>query len=282
MKIGVTTSSGKLGTEVVKQLVQEIGQDNVIGIARTPEKAKHLGIEIRKGNYDNRQDLDIALQGVDAVLLVSGMDEPQKRIQQHRNVIEAAKLNGVKKIVYTSIVGDEHKTAFSPIVKSNRQTEKDIQESGLEWVIGRNGIYIEPDMEHIDHYVKDGEVRNCAGDGKCAYTSRKELGYAYTQMLIGKKHNNQVYNLVGEPISQSRLAEIINQVYQTNLIYNPVSIAAYEKERREALGEFLGNVIAGIYEGIRTGAYDVSSDFEKAAGRPHKPAPELIRAVKNG
>jgi NAD(P)H dehydrogenase (quinone) len=57
-------------------------------------------------------------------MLFSGMDEPQKRIQQHTNVIDAAVSNGVKKIVYTSIIGDEENTAFSPVVQSNGQTEK--------------------------------------------------------------------------------------------------------------------------------------------------------------
>ena len=148
---------------------------------------------------------------IDAVLLVSGMDEPQKRIQQHRNVIEAAKINGVGKIVYTSIIADQEKTAFSPIVKSNRQTELDIQNSGLDWVIGRNGLYIEPDLEYIDNYLKNGEITNCAGDGKCAYTSRKELGYASAKLLTSKKHDGQIYNLIGESISQIRLADLINQ-----------------------------------------------------------------------
>lgn len=281
MKIAVTSASGQLGAAIVQQLVKEIGKDNVIGIARTPEKAKHLGVEIRKGDYNHRQDFEKALQGVDAVLLVSGMDEPQKRIPQHRNVIEAAKGNGVKKIVYTSIVGDEHTTAFSPIVSSNRQTEKDIQKSGLQWVIGRNGIYIEPDLEYIDHYVKDGEIRNCAREGKCGYTSRGELGDAYAQMLLSEKHNGQVYNLVGQPITQAELAQVINQVYQTNLSYTPVSVADYEKERKEALGEFLGTVIAGIYEGINNGSYEVESDFEKAAGRPHRTPLEMTHTIKN-
>ena len=281
MKIAVTSASGQLGSAIVRQLIKEIGKDNVIGIARTPQNAQHLGIEIRKGDYNNRQDFDQALQGVDVVLLVSGMDEPQKRIQQHRNVIEAAKQNGVKKIVYTSIVGDEKQTAFSPIVQSNRQTEKDVQASGLQWVIGRNGIYIEPDLEYIDHYVKDGAISNCAGDGKCAYTSRKELGYAYAQMLLDEKHNGQIYNLVGEAITQTALAELLNQVYDTDLSYRPVSVEAYKKDRKAELGEFIGTVIAGIYEGIQIGVNNVSSDFERAAGRPHKTPIEMIKAVKN-
>lgn len=269
MKIAVTSASGQLGASIVKHLIAEIGAKNVIGIARTPEKAEHLGVEIRKGDYNNPQELEVALKGVYAVLLVSGMDEPQKRIQQHRNVIEAAKLNGVKKIVYTSIVGAEENNAFSPIVQTNRQTEEDVKASGLEWVIGRNGIYIEPDLEYLDTYLKEGEVRNCAADGKCTYTSRDELGFAYTKMLVEEKHNGNTYNLVGDAITQTELVAFINQVFNTNLVFNFVSVESYLEERKAALGDFIGTVIAGIYEGIKNGANDVSSDFEKASGRPH-------------
>ena len=279
MKIAVTAANGQLGSSIVNELLVEIGKQNVIGIVRTPEKAAHLGIEVRKGDYNSREDFNAALQGTDAVLLISGMDDPQKRIQQHRNVIDAAKQNGVNKIVYTSIIGDEEKTAFSPIVRSNRQTEKDVRESGLNWVIGRNGIYIEPDLEYIETYKKEGEIRNCAGKGKCCYTCRTELGYAYTKMLMQDCHNHKKYNLVGEPISQKELAMLINQIFHTQLVYHPISVEDYVKERVEALGDFLGNTIAGIYEGIKNGAYDVLSDYEKAAGRPHKTAIEMIRAL---
>lgn len=278
MKIAVTAANGQLGSSVIKELVQEIGRENVIGMARTPEKALHLGIEVRKGDYNNYDDLALSLQGVDAILLVSGMDEPQKRVPQHRNVIEAAKQNGVKKIVYTSIIGDEEKTAFSPIVMSNRQTEKDIQESGLDWVIGRNGIYIEPDLEYIDTYIKEGEVRNCAGEGKCGYTSRGELGFAYTQMLLQDKNNGQTLNLVGECISQAQLVDLMNQVLETQIVFNSVATEDYEEERKKELGDFMGTVIAGIYHGISIGANEVESRFEQAAGRPHKSTLELIQA----
>ncbi|CAZ98775.1 SDR family oxidoreductase [Zobellia galactanivorans] len=280
MTIAVTSASGQLGASIVRQLINEIGKENVIGIARTPEKATHLGVEVRKGDYNSRQDFDAALKGIDTVLLVSGMDDPKKRIQQHRNVIEAAKQNGVQKIVYTSIVGDEANTAFSPVVKSNRQTEEDIKESGLEWAIGRNGIYIEPDLEYIDHYAKDGEIRNCAGEGKCGYTSRGELAYAYAQMLLDNKHNGHVYNLVGEAITQAKLADLINEVYGLNLKFNSVSVAEYAAERKEALGDFMGTIIAGIYEGIRNGVNDVPSHYEMAAGRPHRPHIDIIRDFK--
>ena len=281
MKIAVTSASGKLGTSIVNHLITLIGKENVIGIARTPKKAECLGVEIRKGDYNNREDFNTALKGVDAVLLVSGMDAPDKRIVQHRNVIEAAKTNSVKKIVYTSIVGAEQGNAFSPIVQSNRQTENDVKNSGLEWVIGRNGIYIEPDLEYIDTYVKEGEIRNCAANGKCTYTSRDELGYAYAKMSIEDKHNGQVYNLVGDAITQTDLTHKINQVFNTDLVFNSVSVNEYKEERTKALGDFMGTVIAGIYEGIKGGAYNVTSDFVKAAARPHISTISMMEVFKN-
>jgi len=281
MKIAVTAANGQLGSSVVNELKKQIGKKNIIGIVRSPEKASHLGIEIRKGDYNNSDDFNLALNGIDRVLLISGMDDPQKRIQQHRNVIEAAKINEVKKIVYTSIVGDEEKNAFSPVVRSNRLSEEDVKNSGLDWSIGRNGIYIEPDLEYLDIYKKEGEIRNCAGDGKCAYTSRSELGYAYAKMLIQDIHNNKTYNLVGEPISQLELAELINQVYNTQLVFNPISLNDYAKERKQELGEFIGGVITGIYKGINDGVYNIHSDYEKAAGRPYKSSIDLIKSFKN-
>lgn len=281
MKIAVTSASGKLGAAIVKELVAIVGADNVIGVARTPSHAQGLGVEVRKGDYNERAQFDIALQGVDTILLVSGMDAPDKRIGQHRNVIEAARAQGVKKIVYTSIIGPEEGTAFSPIVQSNRQTERDIQASGLEYVIGRNGIYVEPDLEYIDHYVKDGKITNSAGDGKCGYTSRPELARAYAAMLMEDKHNGQVYNLFGEAITQSELAELINTVYGTELTYEPMSVEAYAAERKAELGEFMGTVIAGIYAGIRKGAYAGPSDFTVATGREHLSPEAMIREARD-
>ncbi|WP_044203465.1 SDR family oxidoreductase [Flammeovirga sp. OC4] len=281
MKIAVTAASGQLGTAIVNALKKEIGAENVVGVVRTPEKAQHLGIEIRKGDYNSREEYNDALKGIDKVLLISGMGDPEARIPQHRNVIEAAKQNGVKKIVYTSIVGINEGNSFSPIVKSNRQTEEDVKNSGLDWALGRNGIYIEPDLEYIENYKKEGEIRNCAGEGKCTYISRPELGYAYSKMLIGEEHNGQTYNLVGEAITQQELADLINEVYGTEIVFNSVSVEEYTEERKSVLGDFLGVVIAGIYSGIASGAYDLVSDFEKAAGRPPKKTLEMIKEYRN-
>ena len=62
MKIAVTSASGKLGASIVKHLIHLIGKDNVIGIARTPNKVPYLGVEIRKGDYNSKEQFDLALK----------------------------------------------------------------------------------------------------------------------------------------------------------------------------------------------------------------------------
>ena len=267
--IAVTAVSGQLGRSIALEAIAKTGQDKVVGIARTPEKAQDLGIEIRKGDYDQRDDFVTAFKGIDTALIVSGMDEPDKRIGQHRNVIAGAKAAGVRKIVYTSIFGHVGKCAFDAIIQSNHQTEEDVKQSGLEWVIGRNGLYIDADLEAIDDYRKAGKIANSAGNGKCAYTSRSELAAAYANLLVDDALNGQIYNLCGQPVTQQELTEVINTVFDQSLVYEPMSVETYLQDRIRAHGEFFGTIIAGIYEGILKGAFDISSDFKSAAGRDH-------------
>ncbi|GDY26854.1 SDR family oxidoreductase [Agarivorans sp. Toyoura001] len=270
MKIAITAANGQLGSAIAKATIALLSKENVVALARTPEKAAALGVEVRPGDYNNQGQLEQSLQGIDALLLVSGMDAPDKRIAQHRNVIRAAKSAGVKKIVYTSVQGAEQGTAFSPVIQSNRQTEQDVRESGLDWVIGRNGIYIEPDIEYLENYKKLGVIANCAGDGKCGYTTRSELAHAYACMLSDDKHNGNTYNLHGEALSQYDLAEYFNRAFNTTLRYTPMSVEEYKQERIAELGEFIGTVISGIYDGIRQGEADNPSHFLAATGRQHQ------------
>ncbi|SNT31068.1 NAD(P)H-binding protein [Tropicimonas sediminicola] len=267
MTIAVTAVSGQLGAEIARTLLER--GEAVIGLARTPEKVTGLGIEIRPGDYADRAGLEASLKGVGRLLLVSGNGDPAARIDQHRNVIAAARAAGAARIVYTSVQGAETGMAFSPVVDSNRRTEADIRAGGMDWVIGRNGIYIEPDVDYVDRYREAGEIANSAGEGRCGYTTRGELAAAYAHMLTEPQHVGHTYNLRGAPITQAELAGYINRAFGTALTYRTMSVEEYRADRVAELGAFMGTVIAGIYEGIRNGAVDNPGHFEQAAGRAH-------------
>ena len=270
MTYAVTAVSGQFGLEIARKLIALPGGVPVIGLARTPGKVTDLRIEVRPGDYDQPEQLQTSLAGVDALVIVSGMAPPEDRIQQHCNVIDAARAAGVKKLVYTSIQGPDEGTAFSPVVQSNRQTEADIRASGLDWAIGRNGIYIEPDVEYIDSYRAKGEIANSAGDGKCGYTTRSELAHAYTALLTRDDFNGQTVDLNGTAITQEQLAGYLNAAFGTDLTYRAMTSAEFVADRTAELGDFIGPIIGGIYEGIRQGAYDRPGAFAEVTGRPHQ------------
>jgi NAD(P)H dehydrogenase (quinone) len=96
-------------------------------------------------------------------------------------------------------------------------------------------------------------------------------------MLTEEKHDGQTYNLHGEAITQEQLAGYLNLAFGTNLTFNEMTVEEYRRDRIAELGEFLGGVIAGIYEGIRAGAMDSASQYSRAAGREHQSWADYFR-----
>ncbi len=98
----ITGASGQLGSVIIDFLLKKIKPSQIVGLVRDENKASFLkekGINIRVGNYDDKESLEKAMVGIDKVLLIAGTDE-NKRVQQHKNVIDAAKNAGIKFISY--------------------------------------------------------------------------------------------------------------------------------------------------------------------------------------
>lgn len=280
MRIAITSASGQLGHATIKALDALKGDHTVIGLARTPAKAADLGIEVRPGDYDAPDQLQASLAGVDTVMLISGNQDPAARVNQHRNVIAAAKGAGLRKIVFTSVQGTDG-ASEGPVGASYIQSEADIRNSGLAYVIGRNGVYIEPDVEYVDTYAKAGAIVNSAGEGRCGYTTRPELGFAYAKLLTEDICNGQTLNLHGTPLTQSELARHLAAAFDIGLEYRALSAEDYLQDRTAELGPMLGPIIAGIYDNIRNGGLDNPSDFLAAAGRMHLPWGEYFASLSN-
>jgi len=141
------------------------------------------------------------------------------------------------------------------------------------------GIYIEPDVEYIDFYIQEGGIRNCAGDSKCGYTTRTELAYAYVKMLVEDQHNSKIYNLHGEAITQYELADYLGNAFDTHLTYTAISVEKFKEERIAELGEFIGTVVTGIYQGIKDGKSNNPSHYVEATGRAHQSWEDYFESV---
>jgi len=57
MKIAVTAASGGLGKAIIRQLLNQLPSNQITGIARTIDKVRNLGVEIKKGDYNSKKNL---------------------------------------------------------------------------------------------------------------------------------------------------------------------------------------------------------------------------------
>ena len=287
--IAVTAATGRLGRAILRALQAESNPLHLIAVARRPEKVSVSGIETRAGDYQDKAQMVEALAGVDTVVMISapsvvGTDQ----LSLHQNVIEAAKQSGVRKIVCTSVIGNgkEQDTWFAPTQKMNRDTEHLIQTSGLEWMIARNGLYLELDLHHILRAQHSGIYSNSGGDGVCGYISIDEIAYATARLACANEANGEIYNIIGETTTQDNLVSLARDVFCIKVKYVPVSdddnVARLMKDERiAARGEPIARMLTGCFQAMRRGAFDVVSDYQSASGRPCKSIRTMMGEIKS-
>ncbi len=288
MKVAVTAASGRLGHALLEALSGKLGAEGVIAVARSPEKIDAPHVETRRGDYNAPDEMTDALREVDTVVMISApVVAGTDRVLLHRNVIDAASQAGAAKIVYTSVVGSgaEKDTWYWPTQQINRQTERDVRDCGLQWIVARNGLYLELDLNHIIAANETGTYRNNGGAGRCGYITIDELAAATAELAIRDRLNGRIYNLVGDSRSQDELVALANHVFGLNVAYEEMSdednVARFMKDPRiSARGEDVARMLTGCFQAMRRGALDVDSDFEAAAGRPCKSTEEMMEDVR--
>lgn len=283
MTIAVTAASGRLGQATLRALVAEAGAAGVVAVARAPERIQVPGIERRAGDYQSVESMAAALAGVATAVMISApVAGGSDRVSLHRNVIEAARRAGVGTLIYTSVAGNgrEQGTLFQPTQQVNRQAEADLRDSGLGWVVARNGLYLELDLEHIIAAAASGGVyRNPGGEGRAPYITIDELGYGAARLATGRGHQGRIYNLTGECATQAELVALANEVFGIRVRYETMSdeesIARFARLMPER-GEAVARMLTGCFQCIRQGALEVASDFEAATGRPARSLRQMM------
>lgn len=283
MKIAITGATGKLGRIVVSKLKEKISADNIIALVRSSQKAEDLGVEAREADYEKPESLDAALKGIDTLLLISS-SEIGKRDAHHQNVIDAAKKNGVKWIVYTSLLHAD--TSTIGLAAEHVASEAALKESGIPFTILRNGWYTENYAGSIPGAIASGAFLGSAGDGKISAASRKDFAEAAVAVLTTGGHQGKVYEFAGdEAFTLTELAAEISKQTGKDIPYKNLPVDEYAN----ALISFglpggLAHVIAGWDISTSKGdLFDDGKQLSKLIGRPTTPVAEAVaEAVKQG
>jgi NAD(P)H dehydrogenase (quinone) len=268
MKIAITGATGQLGRLVVEKLKSKISIDSIIALARTPEKAVDLGVEVREFNYNKPGNLTDALIGVDTLLLISG-NEVGRRFEQHKNVIESAKKAGITWIVYTSLLHADRSSLN--LAGEHLATENAIKDSGIQFTILRNGWYSENYTGSIPGALAGGAFLGSAGDGRISSAARVDFAEAAVAVLTGEGHKGKTYELAGdEAYTLTDLASEISRQTGKNIPYKNLPENEYANILKSfGLPEVFANAIASWDTGASKGdLFDNSGTLSKLIGRP--------------
>lgn len=280
--IVVTGATGHLGRLVVEQLLERVPASKVAVAVRNVEKAADLaarGVDVRRADYDQPETLTAAFRSATKVLLISA-NEPGKRAQQHRHVIEAVKSSGASLLVYTSILNAA--TSGIELAKEHLATEEAIRAAGVPFVILRNGWYMENYTEHLAPALKHGAIAGSAGEGRVAASTRADYAAAAVAVLTTEGHDGRTYELAGDaPFTMAELAAAVAEQSGKAVVYNDLPPDAY---RDLLVGAGLPAPVAAIYADADLGVargdlQNASGDLHRLIQRPTTPLAEAVRAA---
>ncbi|RXR28111.1 SDR family oxidoreductase [Oerskovia turbata] len=285
--IAVTAVTGHLGHLVVDSLVEHgVAPERIVAAVRTPAKAADLaerGVVVREADYSRPETLATALAGVDVLLLISG-SEVGRRVQQHANVVEAARAAGVRHLVYTS--APQATTSALVLAPEHKATEELVAASGLPATILRNGWYTENYLGAVEQARETGVVLGSVGEGLVASASRKDYAEAAAVVLAAADADpafeGGVHELSGDVAwDHPYLAATIGEIVGREVVYQDVTPEAHLQILLDAgLDEGTAGFVVALDGNTRDGLLAATSgELSRLLGRPTTPLAEGLRAA---
>ncbi|CAM5781443.1 SDR family oxidoreductase [Castellaniella caeni] len=277
MTIAVSGATGHLGRILIGGLKAARPASEIIALARTPAKAADLGVAAREADYTRPDTLGPALAGVDTLMMISASEVGQ-RVGQHRNLIEAARQAGVRRIVYTSLLRADTSPLASLAVE-HVQTEQMLRASGIAHTVLRNGWYTENYLGALQGVLAQGAVLGAAGQGRIASAARADYAAAALAVLTQPGHEGKTYELAGDAAYTlaDLAAEIARQTGKA-IRYQNLSEAEYAAKLREfGLPAGFAAAIASWDVGAAAGGlFDEGHQLSRLIGRPTTPLSAVV------
>lgn len=281
----VTGATGNLGKATVEFLVKKIPANEVAVLVRDESKAadlKKLGVDVRVGNYHDKDSLVKAFQGVEKVLLISSSDI-QDRLGQQKRAVDAAKEAGVKHILYTGVsMQNLESSALKPFMGVHFDTEKYILDSGLTYTFLRDNLYADVIPVFVGNQAVETGINFPAGNGRVPYTLRTEMAEAFANVLTTAGHENKTYEISNvESYSYQDVADALSTHSGKTVAYNDVSVEDFSKALSEAgVPEEMIGFSLGFATATKDGDFDVpNTHLEQLLGRKPSSLDQFIGEI---
>uniref|UniRef100_A0A832G7J6 SDR family oxidoreductase n=1 Tax=Ignavibacterium album TaxID=591197 RepID=A0A832G7J6_9BACT len=280
----ITGASGHLGGATIDFLLKKNPNAKIKALVRSEEKGKDLkakGVEIATGDYLNYDSLVNAMKDVDTMLLVSSSTMGD-RYSQHANAIKAAKENGVKHIVYTSVLKANPSSKFSAGI-DHYKTEEDLIKSGMSYTIMRNTYYADFLPNIIGNAVESGAIYYSAGNAKVNFALRSEMAEANAVVLANPTaHQNKIYEITSaSKYTFDEIADILSEITGKQIKYVDIPVEVLKENIiKFGMPKEVADLMGSIAESMKAGEFDfIDPTLEKLIGRKPTDLKDFLKNV---
>jgi NAD(P)H dehydrogenase (quinone) len=182
----VTGATGRLGSQVVGQLLERVPAGKVGVSVRDPARAASLaarGVRVRHGDFTDPDSLAGAFEGATQVLIISASETGGTAVAAHAAAADAARAAGAERILYTSHQGASAGSLFAPM-PDHAATERHLAGTGAPFTALRNGFYASTIPHLLGRALETGELVAPA-DGPVSWTAHADLAEAAAVILAG-------------------------------------------------------------------------------------------------
>ncbi|WP_316751355.1 SDR family oxidoreductase [Streptomyces herbicida] len=272
MSIAVTGATGRLGRLVVEDLLRRgVAPHDIIATGRDVNRMTGLaeqGVQVRRADFADPGSLTEAFKGARKVLLVS-TSTVGERLGNHTRAIDAAREAGAELIVYTSTLNA--RTADMLLAEAHAKTEQYLRDSGVPFVVLRNGWYLENYTSQFPLYLETGVVPGSAGSGRVSAAARRDYAEAAAAVLTSEGHAGRVYELGGDTaFTLAELAAALSGATGQEVVYSDLPAEQYRGALLDAgLPAELAAVLADSDLGLSRGElFTDAPDLRRLIGRP--------------
>ena len=215
-----------------------------------------------------------ALKGIDRLLFIS-TSVPGL----HKNVINAAKENGVKYIVYTSIYGVDYEK-FG-LEKNHKETEELIKESGIPHTFLRNNWYFEIIYPLLLVAKNEKKLLYYCRDKKISWILKKDLAEAGAKIIIDG-YDKEILDFANKPISFKELGAYLEEATKEKIEIKEVSKEEFNnfigKTNISKMGSYLSTAYQDyMIKGNNGEENATAEDLEKILQHPVTSYPDSIK-----
>ncbi len=262
----VTGATGNVGKELVGQLVEVNPKVRVL--VRDPKKAAHLGarVDVAVGDLNDPNTLRPAMDDVEAVYIIAFYTP------QVRNVVDAAKQAGVKRLVRQSAIEAGAVPPLGP-GKWHREQEEVLEHSGLAWTHLRPTLMMVNTLQWWAWSIQTQRaVFFPGGEGKVSPVDPRDIAAVARAVLTSAgAHDGRAYDVTGpELLTIGEMVGVLSRVLGGDPIrYVDVpESAAVDGWKKAGMSPELGSAMVETLGALRSSRFaHVAETVERLTGR---------------